>query len=55
MKPATKSPPSTTVRCTTCKTAKRQRAMKIYDVPNDKFFCNEVCESARPDRIGEES
>ena len=36
--------------CFTCEKKRLERLMKIYDVPNDKWFCSEECENARPDR-----
>ena len=42
---------NSSVRCFTCKTAKRQRSMQIYDCFWDVFFCDNICEGLRPDRI----
>ena len=39
------------VRCITCGKARRERAMGVWDVPNDVFMCDEACEEHRPDRI----
>lgn len=44
-KPANKS-----VRCITCGKVRKENSMKIWDVPNEVFMCNEECEKNRPDR-----
>ena len=38
------------VQCATCHRIRREMAMEIYDVPNDKYFCDEDCEANRKDR-----
>jgi hypothetical protein len=36
-----------TGRCEVCQTEKDERDFEIYDMANDCFFCNDVCEANR--------
>jgi len=53
-KPEPRTNANPVAHCATCKAAKREKAFKIYDYPNDKYFCNETCQEARKDTTDED-
>lgn len=53
-KPGKKVDRNPIAHCATCFKTKREKAFQVYDVANNKFFCDDACETARKDNHEDE-